>query len=311
MKRTAYVIFNPLAARTSKQTLDSVVAEFKAAGWSAEIGDVCVHGDAEELARGAVLAGASVVVVHGGDGTITKAIEGVLGTDTAIGVIPGGTGNLLAGNLRLPKHPIRAARAILDTNHRPIDVGRIRCGGFERYFSVGCGAGFDADITTGTSPAVKRRIGRFAYMMKTFEVMGSLKAVPHRVTIDGDTREVMASSVFVANCGEMVPPFFSLNKGISASDGFFDVVMMNPKGYIESIHLFWQLISGRRGGKSCVEFARGKVVHVEADRPQPVELDGDAMGTTPFTAEMIHHGVSVCFPRTARGFDSNGKAQAA
>ena len=69
-----------------------------------------------------------------------------------------------------------------------------------RHFSVGCGAGFDAEIMTGTTGAAKRRFGMAAYVAKTLEVLGKLEVVRHRITIDGHTREVDATSVLVVNC---------------------------------------------------------------------------------------------------------------
>lgn len=298
--RSILLIFNPLAARTDRSVLSSVQSILSSSGCQVSVGDVSTDGDAEELARNGVQRGVDLVAVYGGDGTITKAVEGIIGTDTVLGVIPGGTGNLLAGNLRLPRDPVKAASAILSGSPMAIDIGHMKCGGVDRYFSVACGAGVDAEITAGTTLAAKRRFGRVAYIAKTFEVLGRLKGANYRVTIDGLTRELQATSVVVANCGEIIPPFLSLHRDISVSDGLLDVIMLTPTGYRESLNTFWQIVTGKVDGRDRVQFAKGRSVTVETDEARPVELDGEGIGTTPFVAEVIPSGVEICIPRNAR-----------
>ena len=291
------LIHNPVAARTSVAVLESIRGVFSAAAWRVTVSDTLRAGHAEELARKGVAAGVDVVAVYGGDGTTIQAVGGMIGTDTKLGLLPGGTGNLLAGNLRLPRNPVQAARVIVDGAPGPIDLGRLTCSNSVRYFSVGCGAGFDAEIMTGTTEAAKRRFGMAAYVAKTLEVLGKLEAVKHRITIDGQTREVEATSVLVVNCGEIIPPVLSLKKDISLRDGLLDVILFSPTGYLESVGAFFQMVSGRTNGKSRIQYAQGRVVRVETERPQPVEMDGDGVGFTPFTAEVIPNGIEVYLPR--------------
>lgn len=296
---TVLLIHNPAAARTSVALLESITGVFSSAGWEVTVADSPRAGDAEELARKGVEVGVDVVAVYGGDGTTIQVVKGMIGSGTALGLLPGGTGNLLAGNLRLPRDPVSAARVIVTGAPKPIDLGRLTCGGSVRYFSVGCGAGFDAEIMTGTTEHAKRRFGMAAYVAKTLEVLGRLEAVRHHITIDGDTREVDATSVLVVNCGEIIPPILKLKKDISLRDGLLDVVLFSPTGYMESIGVFWQMVSGRTNGDGRIQYAQGRVIQVETDRPQPVEMDGEEAGYTPFTAEVIPDGIDVYLPRGA------------
>jgi YegS/Rv2252/BmrU family lipid kinase len=295
--QSVLLIHNPVAARTSVAVLESIKSVFSSAGWQVTVVDTRHVGDAEGLARKGVEAGVDVVAVYGGDGTTIQAVGGMLGTGTALGLLPGGTGNLLAGNLRLPRSPVRCAEIIVSGKPSPIDLGRLSCEGSVRHFSVGCGAGFDAEIMTGTTEAAKRRFGMAAYVAKTLEVLGNLEAVRHRITIDGRTREVDATSVLVVNCGEIIPPILKLKKDISLTDGLLDVILFSPTGYVESIGVFWQMVSGRTNGQGRIQYAQGKIVEVETDRPQPVEMDGEGAGRTPFTAEVIPNGIEVYLPR--------------
>jgi YegS/Rv2252/BmrU family lipid kinase len=291
------LIHNPVAARTSVAELESIKRVFSSAGWKLTVVDTLRAGDAEELARKGVTAGVDVVAVYGGDGTTTQAVSGMIGTGTALGLLPGGTGNVLAGNLRLPRSPVKCAETIVRGKPSPIDLGRLSCGGSVRHFSVGCGAGFDAEIMAGTTEAAKRRFGVAAYVAKTLEVIGKLKAVRYRITIDGHTREVDATSVLVLNCAEIIPPILKVKKDVSLHDGLLDVILFSPTGYVESIGVFWQIVSGCTNGQGRIQYAQGKVVKVETERPQPVETDGDGAGRTPFTAEVIPNGIEVYLPR--------------
>ena len=106
-----------------------------------------------------------MVGVFGGDGTTMQAAAALVGHETALGVIPGGTGNLLAGNLRIPSHPVRAARALLAGRMRPLDLGRMERVDGPHYFAVACGAGYDARVmaetsTAGQAPVAFRRLRR-------------------------------------------------------------------------------------------------------------------------------------------------------
>ena len=295
--KSVLLIYNPVAARTSISVLESIKRVFSSAGWQVTVADTRHVGDAEDLARNGVAEGADVVAVYGGDGTTIQAVGGMMGTGTPLGLLPGGTGNLLAGNLRLPRSPVKCAEVIVKGKPHPIDLGRLSIGGKERYFSVGCGAGFDAEIMTGTTEAAKKRFGMAAYVAKTLEVLGNLETVPHRITIDGDTRELDATCVLVVNCGEIIPPILKLKKDISLRDGLLDVVVLSPTGYMESLGVVWQMLSGRANGQGQLQYAQGKVVEVETDRPQPVEMDGEGAGRTPFTAEAIPNGIEVYLPR--------------
>lgn len=295
--KSVLLIYNPIAARTNKSVFESVQGVFSAAGWDIRTANTEHDADAKQLAQRGVESGVDVIAVYGGDGTTIMAVEGMLGSGTALGLLPGGTGNLLAGNLRLPRSPLKAAAAIVNGAPEPIDLGRLTSGNFVRHFSVGCGAGFDAEIMTGTTGAAKRRFGMAAYVAKTLEVLGRLEGVRHRITIDGITREVEATSVLVVNCGEIIPPILKLKKDISLKDGMLDVILFNPTGYLESLGVLWQMVSGRTNGQGRLQYARGKVVEVETERPQPVEMDGEGAGKTPFKAEVIPNGIEVYLPR--------------
>src|ERR671918_143583 len=146
----ALLITNPAAARTQPRAVDAVMRVLRGTGWAAEVLATGGPGDARTIAEYGVQDGVDVVAVFGGDGTTMQAAAALVGTEVALGVIPGGTGNLLAGNPRIPPSPGRAARALLTAKPQPIDLGRMdRPGGYQ-YFAVACGAGYDARVMAAT-----------------------------------------------------------------------------------------------------------------------------------------------------------------
>jgi undecaprenyl-diphosphatase len=256
-------------------------------------------GDARHLAEYGVSEKVDVVAVFGGDGTAMQAAAALVGTDVALGVIPGGTGNLLAGNLRIPASPARAARALVRAKPRLFDLGRMERPAGPQYFAVACGAGYDARVMAGTLSEHKRRWGMAAYVATTLRLMSELRSTLHSITIDGVEYEANAAMVLVANCGEVIPPFVKLGPGITPDDGLLDVVVVRADNFPQSLRAVWDLLRlrpGASGPDAYVGHARGREVKVETDRPQPVQLDGEPGGTTPFTASVVPGAIRIMVP---------------
>ena len=110
---TALLITNPAAARTEPLAVNVVLDALRAAGWRTEVLATGGPGDARRLAEYGVREAVDLVAVFGGDGTTMQAAAALVGTDVALGLVPGGTGNLLAGNLRIPASPARAAEVLV------------------------------------------------------------------------------------------------------------------------------------------------------------------------------------------------------
>ena len=222
------VITNPAAARTRPQSVDAVMRTIEAAGWQAELVATTGPGDARRLSAEGVALGVDVVAVFGGDGTTMQAAAALVGTDVSLGVIPGGTGNLLAGNLRIPTAPARAARALVTARPRPFDLGRMERADGSHYFAVACGAGYDARVMAETLTAQKQRWGMGAYVATTLRLIGEIRSTDHVITIDGVEYDANAAMVLVANCGEVIPPYVRLGAGIRPDDGLLDVSSFGP-----------------------------------------------------------------------------------
>jgi YegS/Rv2252/BmrU family lipid kinase len=295
--RRVLLITNPVAARTRSRTVPRIEQVFRDAGWEIDVRTTTAHGDALVFAQEGVANGVDVVAVFGGDGTTMQAATALVGTNVALGLIPGGTGNLLAANLGLPMNPVRAARAIVAGEARPIDLGRLENSAGVQYFAVAAGAGIDALVMTETSSAMKRKWGTMAYVATTVRLLPKVQTHRFRITVDGEMYEAEAAMILVANCGMMIPPIISIGDDVSPFDGLLDIVVVQATSVAGGIRAIWDLVRDAKGtyGKDVfVARRKGKEVQVEVvGAVQPVQLDGDGGGETPFSVKLLPGALSV------------------
>jgi len=295
----ALLITNPAAARTDARAVTAIRDTLRRGGWSVDVLATTQAGDARRFAAEARSQGCDVLVCYGGDGTAMQIAAGAVGSGIPLGIVPGGTGNLLAGNLRLPKRPAAAARAILKGKPLPLDLGSVARADGTHYFAVCCGTGFDAALMAATGSAEKRRWKMAAYIARAFAALPRVTSPLHRVTVDGIVRELPAALVLVANCGELVPPFLRLRDGVAPDDGWLDVLVLRAEGTIESLAAFFELVRRPRNGMRRLWFGRGRVVRVEVldGAARPMQLDGEPRGDTPFEARVLPGALSVIVDR--------------
>lgn len=293
------LIANPIASRTTPELADTVRRTFRAGGWTVDHLETAGLRDAYRFAEEAVQSGADVVAVLGGDGTTMQAAAGLVGTGVPLGLIPGGTGNVLAGNLRIPLGPIQATELILRGRSRPIDLGRLDRPDGVHYFGVACGAGADARIMGGTPTDIKRRIGIGGYFSTLFEHLPAIRSAPFRITIDGETTESRAALVLVLNCGEIIPPFIRVSRTAVPDDGWFDVLAFAMDSPWQGIRGFLRVLANvalDTGESGFLLYGRGREIAIDATTPQPFQFDGDVSGETPATAIMQPSALQVMAP---------------
>ena len=300
----ALLIANPAAARTGKITIKRVADTLRSGGWDLEVFATEGPGSARELAEHGVRQKVDLIAVLGGDGTTMQAAAALVGSDVVLGVIPGGTGNLLAGNLRIPASPARAARALLTAEPRHFDLGRMERPFGWQYFAVACGAGYDARVMAATLSEHKRRWGMAAYVATSLRLIPEIRNTQHLITIDGVEHVADAAMVLVANCGEVIPPFVRLAPGVTPTDGLLDVIVVRADSFSQSMRAMWNLLRVRPsqlGGGAFVGHAQGREIRVESQRVQPVQLDGEPGGETPFTAAVVPGAIRIMIPAIRRG----------
>jgi diacylglycerol kinase (ATP) len=294
----ALLITNPFAARADARAVTAILKILGRGGWNVDLRTITGLGDARRIAEESLGEGFDVLVSHGGDGTAMQVAAGIAGSGIALGVVPGGTGNVLAGNLRLPRTTTGAARALLGARAHPIDLGVVQRSDGAHYFAVGAGTGFDAQLMAGTDRRQKRRWKLGAYIARAAWTLPSVRSAAHRVTVDGTTHEIRAAMLLVLNCGQLPPGFLKLRADLSPDDGWLDVMALDADGALQSASAVVELFLGwgtRNGKGRRIWWARGRSVRVEVldDAARPVQLDGEVTGETPFEATLLPGALSV------------------
>jgi diacylglycerol kinase (ATP) len=296
----ALIITNPTAARAGGQALAVARRRLESRGLDVTVGTFGATGDGERLARAAVADGIELVIAHGGDGTVTDVATGLVGTERPLGLLPGGTGNVFAGNLGVGRSPAAAVDTILAGTTRAIDVGRLVTAARTRYFLANCAAGFAADLMAKTAQHRKRRFGVAAYVVQALMMGGDLRSAASRVEVDGVVHEGRAATVIVANCGQIVPGLLTLAANIEPDDGVLDVVVLDAESYAAALRLVWRLFLRRSAAGGGISFYRGRCVRLGTEPALSAEADGEMNGTTPMEVDLMPGALRVFVPAARR-----------
>jgi undecaprenyl-diphosphatase len=265
----------------------------------------CITTSAAEgraTAERAISAGAELVVVVGGDGSVRSAAALLAGTGITLGIVPGGTGNLLAGALGIPRRPGPAAAALASARERPIDMARATVGDRATSgmpFLVAAGVGFDARVMAATTDRRKRSLGIGAYFATAVAVAARMRPFAVRLVVDGVVHETDALAVLVANTGELIPGLVRPRLPLIPDDGLLDVLVARGRGAVGGSRAAVELLLGRGVHTAVGPYAArmaARHVEIEAAAGEPVEVDGDVVGAGRLVAEIAPGSLRVLVP---------------
>ncbi len=294
-RRRGLMLVNP-NARRGPQALE-VIDRLAAGGV-----DVAVErfSSPTEVSRDIVrrAADTDLVIVCGGDGTVREVCAELAGTGIPVGVVPAGTGNLLARNLDIPLY-IRAAIDIALTGQdRAIDMVKVSGDGIEdSHFMVMAGMGFDAAIMEGVNEEIKKKVGWLAYVLSALK---SLMFPVTRVEISVDGGEPTthrARTIVVGNVGYLQAGM-PLLPDAAIDDGQLDVVILYPRRFLSWVPLAFRVLTKRPRTDETINRMTGQSVMIRAATEVPRQLDGDSIGPgRELRMECIHGRLLVRVPR--------------
>jgi YegS/Rv2252/BmrU family lipid kinase len=324
----ALITHNPVAGqRAFGEEIRQTVTFLEEQGWQI-IGVEQTHGpgDATTHARRAVSAGCDAVFVAGGDGTIAQVVDGLVSTDTALGVLPSGSGNVFARQLNLPvpgsfqPFPLlEAARLTLEGQIRRVDVGRVifttgklvrtasevpvsRASVLPapRHFLCWSGVGFDAALnqTINQDPARKKRLGAAGFFVAGFLMLRDFAGTSAIVRVDGQ-RASRRMLMLVASNIQLYGIYFTMAPQASLDDGLLDVLCFQGLHPARALLHFIRLVFRKHLDDPRVDLYRAKRVEIRTHRPLPVHVDGDCIGMTPVTLEIVPRALKLMVPRGA------------
>jgi diacylglycerol kinase family enzyme len=286
MRRRFLLIANPGAGVAGAPLVDAVVKALEQRGATVERTMAAGIAAARCAARRAVLGGDyDAVVAAGGDGTIRHLAAATMGAEMPLGIVPVGTGNVLAHEIGLVATPAAVAGMLLDGP--TVKVACAEANG--EPFLLMVGAGFDARVLSALDQRLKSRVGKMAY---AGPLLGALVRSTDRLSLTIDGRRHAASWAVIANARHygggfvLAPRAGILQRGLEA-------ILFNAKSRAVLLGQLLSLAAGRLEPRAArgedVEMIRCSRVVIDAHDAVPTQIDGDVLGTTPLE---VHEGTS-------------------
>lgn len=299
--RNAVLIYNPSARGLNKhceKRIESVVRELAAAGVRPRCVATWGPGTAAEIARVSVEGGAGLVLVAGGDGTINEAVNGMAHTAAPLGILPAGTANVLANEIGLGNHLLRAARSFSRWTPRRISLGRLTAdgGAVSRYFLLMAGAGFDAWIVKNVRRDLKRRCGKLSYWVAGFGQLGR-RLDEFEVRVSGRSyRCSFALASRVRNYGGTI----EIARHASLFRDEFGIVLFEGRNTLRYLKYLVGVLAGRLGAISGVSVLRAGILELlPLDTEVFVQVDGELAGRLPARVEIVPDALTLLLPSRA------------
>jgi len=286
MSYKALLIYNPTAGPWDMTwALKRLAAYLQKCGYRVDLIQTHQPGDATHYARQAVETAMDMVFVAGGDGTINEVANGLVNTPVAMGIIPVGTGNILAHQLRMPILSLVAPLYVNDVGEalRKSRIQRIDTGVVDgRHFVCWAGLGLDAEIAAFMEPRPRysKRLRALPYIIAGFSVAAEFRGVQSRIVIEDRTFRTRALMALASNI-QLYASFFNIAPHARMDDGLLDIFVFKGLGFSYALRHLFLLFSGRTLRDPKVMHALARTMRVETNPSVAVQLDGDPCGNTP------------------------------
>ena len=305
MPRRVLVVVNPISGLgKSLRAAERFALAYRAAGGVAEIHPTRSAGDGGRRAAGAAGEGFQAVVAVGGDGTVNEVVNGMRGAGAGsaalpVGIVPMGTANVLARELRVHLDPEEAAAVVATGRERAVDLGEARNGAGEtRRFLACAGAGFDAAVVKAVAEGRRGGLGFRGWAGPIWRTFRAYDFPPVRVAADGGAA-IPATIAIVCNTANY-GGLLSLVPTADPGDGAFDACLIDARRRRSLFRYAFAAWRGTLARQGDVKTLRGRTILIEADRPVPAQVDGDPFGSTPLRIT-VHPGAARILVRAKEG----------
>jgi diacylglycerol kinase (ATP) len=290
------VVANPTSGRgKGARFIPKVDALLRSLGVNHRMAICAGPEDPERLACQAAEGGAAIVTALGGDGQVGQCVNGLIGTESALAVIPTGTGNDFARHLGLdPKNPLKATELLASPVTRSIDVVRVKTAGPERHFINVGGTGFDSEVNERANRITWPK-GRSKYVYSVFATLARFSPGRFRVTVDGREHFLPGMMIAVGN-GASYGGGMKVTPEARSDDGILDLCVIGEVSKFEFVKTFPKVFSGKHVTHPKVTMLRGREIDISAERPFEVYGDGERLGSLPATFTVVPGALRVVVP---------------
>jgi diacylglycerol kinase (ATP) len=294
--RRCAVIYNPTKVSDKFRAL--VEEGLQQKGWGNTLWlETSVEDPGGAIASQAVAAHVDLVIAAGGDGTIRAVADALAHTGIPLGLVPAGTGNLLARNLDLPLEEVDAIEVALSRQVRQLDLVKIIVDDrAPEHFAVMAGIGVDAMIMDETDEGLKDKVGSAAYFVAAAKALGRL---PVRMTVQLDGNRPVRRQAMLCVIGNVgtLRGNLTLIPGARPDDGLLDIYIASPRRFRHWVKIGLRLITRRAKKDDQVDQRRGKKVRIKLHGKDNYQLDGDVVGeATALEAEIQPGALALCVP---------------
>ena len=313
-----------------RRDMEQVIEYLEQNGWSISFQETSAPLEATTLAREAAQDGADVVIAAGGDGTVNEVLAGLVNTDTVLAVLPVGTTNVWALQMRIPAVTsvivpspwltktladleermenvvplsfyrsilLDAARILVEGEVRAVDVGQAN----DRYFLMWAGVGLDAEVTQNVPVEDKKALGVWAYVGAALDTIREYQSTEAVITLDGKPRHVETPLIVASNI-QLYGGVLPLGARACVDDGKLDVCIFKGDGLFTFVHHVLRIVSRQHLQDPEIEYYQAEQIRVESAEPLPVHVDDEPFTQTPVTISVLPKALRVLVPRSAPGY---------
>lgn len=293
------IIVNPVSGIKQDKTtiIRTVFEEYNTSWFMQETSD---SGDATRFAEDAVKDGCDLILACGGDGTVTEIAAALRDTNIPMGILPGGTGNVMAIELGIPQSIEDALRMYLDGNFqfRKVDMGLLD----NRPFLLRCGMGYEAEVSIGAMQEDKNRWGRLAYFVTGWRKLRRSRPTQYRLTVDGEVTTVRGITAFLCNSTNIGLPQLNLAADTAIDDGRLDIIVVNSMGLPSILRVLWGVITSlwpsQRSAPKAPNHWQAREFKVETRRRQLIVVDGEPYKRVKrATVKVLPQAITVAVPQ--------------
>ncbi|HJS29956.1 MAG TPA: diacylglycerol kinase family protein [Anaerolineales bacterium] len=300
---SACLLYNPSAGRGSaRQDVLKIASGLDSLGWSVSLRESRSGDDTTGIARQAAEEKADVLIVAGGDGSIERSLAGLIGSKTALGVLPIGTSNVFAREIGLTV-PRIAGKSIVDASLsylrgavvRPVDLGM--CNG--NPFLLWAGVGFDGYVIQNIEPRRRweKKLGAPYYAARAASQARSWKSQALQIRINGDNIEDLFHLAVLSNIRLYAGGAATLSPDSCIDDGQMELWLFSGKNLFDLVRHAGDLMLGRHLKSDRVRCIPVQQLVLEAEEPLYIQLDGDPYETVRrVELQVIHRGINILVP---------------
>jgi len=296
MESKVIIIFNPTAKRASDRKIARAFHYLKSSGYKVEVLFTEQKGDAESLARDAIKESPSLVIAAGGDGTFNEVVNGLVGSEIPMAILPLGTTNVLAKELRVPEVVEGAMKVALSSAPKTVSLGKVmhllgqKDFGNARYFCLMAGIGFDGEAVLRVNKTLKKISGKGAYFYSALKSLSRFN--PEELIFDIDGKLYTGYTAVVGKSAKYGGNY-RIAPDARLTDHFLYVCLFKGRKRLDILRYVLGIAAGRHLGFKDVEYIKATTVEVKGNAH--MQVDGDYFGKIPAKIEVATNVVRLVF----------------